>query len=339
MRLVSWVLARVVALKAILAARRDQGRDVVPERPHAAPAPATQRLPMAGDAISGTRGASRSTPPEDAVVDSPMDLGTSDWKATGKRTLAEIKDDRITLAAAGMAYYFFLAIFPAVIAAIGILGLINVDESGMVDVIRRNMPGGSGAVLVDAVQNSDRPAEGAKVAAAVLGIAAALWSASSGMVALQSGLNIAYDVPEDRKFVGKRVVAFMLLVATAVLGGVPSPLFTFGDSLVLSIIGWVVTFVCVIVLFSLFYYLGPNRERPQWKWVSAGGLLGAALWILGSLAFGYYASNFSSYGRTYGPLAGVIILILWLYLSSLAVLVGGELNSELERQAARRSSA
>lgn len=332
-RLVSWVLARVVALKAVLSALRD--RKVVPERRSPTPVQNAHRLPMAGDAVRGTGGPAPAGRVEDAAMDSPMDLDASDWKATARRTVSEIKDDRITLAAAGMAYYFFLAIFPAVIAAIGIFGLINVDESGMVDAIRRNMPGGSGAVLVDAVQNSDRPAEGAKIAAAALGIAAALWSASSGMVALQSGLNIAYDVREDRKFVGKRVVAFMLLIAVAILGGVPSPLFTFGDSLVFSIIGWVMTFVCVIVLFSLFYYLGPNRERPKWKWVSAGGVLGAALWIVGSLAFGYYAGNFSSYGRTYGPLAGVIILILWLYLSSLAVLVGGELNAELERQARR----
>jgi membrane protein len=91
------------------------------------------------------------------------------------------------------------------------------------------------------------------------------------------------------------------------------------------------------VLFSLFYYLGPNRDSPTWRWVSAGGVIGAVLWIVASLLFGFYVANFNNYGKTYGPLAGVIVLILWLYLSSLAVLIGGELNAELERQGQRRA--
>jgi membrane protein len=154
------------------------------------------------------------------------------------------------------------------------------------------------------------------------------------MVSLQIGLNVAYDVPEDRKFISARLTAFALLIATALLGGVPSPFFTFGDALVFTIIGWILTVAAIVVLFSVFYYLAPNRpERPTWKWVSAGGLLGAALWVGGSLGFGFYASNFGNYGKTYGTLSGVIILIFWLYLSALSVLIGGELNAELERQA------
>ncbi|HEX2089934.1 MAG TPA: YihY/virulence factor BrkB family protein, partial [Actinomycetota bacterium] len=157
-------------------------------------------------------------------------------------------------------------------------------------------------------------------------------------VALQTGLNVAYDVRQDRKFVKKRGIALVLLAAMLLLGGVPSPFFTFGDSAFFTVLGWVLTVLAVMVLFSIFYYLGPNRESPTWHWVSAGGIIGALLWILASLLFGLYISSFNNYAKTYGPLAGVVVLVLWLYLSSIAVLIGGELNAELERQASKRSS-
>jgi membrane protein len=266
--------------------------------------------------------------------DDPLDLDRNDWRSTVKRTMREIKDDRVPFAAAGMAFYFFLAIFPALIALVGILGLLNVDASGLVDSIRTSLPGGAGQALAQAVAHADAPSRAASLVATILGIVAALWSASSGMAGLQSGLNIAYDVEHDRRFVAKRAVAFGLLLATVALGGVPSPFFTFGDGTVFTIIGWVLTVAAVVVLFSVFYWLGPNREHPSWRWVSAGGVAGALIWILGSALFTVYVTNFNSYGKTYGPLGGVVVLLLWLYLSSLAVLVGGELNAELERQAA-----
>jgi membrane protein len=157
-------------------------------------------------------------------------------------------------------------------------------------------------------------------------------------VALQKGLDVAYDVPEDRKFLMARIMALVLLVATLLLGAVPSPFFTFGESTFFTVIGWLLSAIAVVILFSIFYYLGPKRESPSWQWVSAGGIVGTLLWILVSAALGFYVANFNSYSKTYGPLAGVIVLILWLYLSSLSVLFGGELNAELERQAARTSS-
>jgi membrane protein len=201
------------------------------------------------------------------------------------------------------------------------------------------MPGGSGAVLVDAVQNAENPSQAASLTAAIVGIATALWSASSGMAALQQGLDVAYDIDVDRKFVSKRAVALALVVATGLLGAVPSPFFTFGDGAVFSILGWVLTLVAVVILFSIYYFVGPNRQSRKWQWVSAGGIVGALLWIGASVGFGYYAANLGSYGKTYGPLAGVIILIFWLYLSSVSVLIGGELNAELERQASAKERA
>jgi membrane protein len=271
-------------------------------------------------------------------VETPLDLDKGDWRATAKRTLREIKDDRIPFAAAGMAFYFFLAIFPALIALVGILGLAQVDAGGLVESIRTSLPGGSGEALAEAVDRANRPSDAASLVATIGGILLAVWSASSGMAGMQSGLNIAYDVEHDRRFVMKRLVALLLLLATVLLGGVPSPFFAFGDSTILTVVGWIATVVAVVILFSLYYYVAPNRDQPSWRWVSPGGILGAVIWIAVSIGFGIYVSTFNSYGKTYGPIGGVIVLILWLYLSSLAVLVGGELNAELERQADRHDT-
>jgi membrane protein len=284
---------------------------------------------MGDSAGNGSRRSSGSS------ADTPLDLEAGDWKSTFVRTVKEIKDDRIAFAAAAMAYYFFLAIFPALIALVGVLGLVNIDATGLVESLSSSLPGGAGEALTEALKDSDAASDTASLTAAISGIAIALWSASSGMAALQTGLNVAYDVEQDRKFFAKRAVALLLLVATALLGGVPSPFFTFGESTFFQALGWVLTVVAVAVLFSIYYYVAPNRDARPWRWMTPGGVVGALLWIGVSLLFGLYISNFSDYGKTYGELAGVVVLVLWLYLTSLTVLVGGELNAEVERQAAR----
>ena len=317
------LLARIFLIKVIIDRwRRDnaEGRPM-PTRP--APRPKAAGSPSAPR-------------PGEPGPDSPLELDAPDWKATLKRTIKEVKDDRIPLASAGMAFYFFLAIFPGLIAMVGIFNLFELDATGVVDAIKTNVPGGAGAVLTDALQSPNETSETASLIATIFGIGLALYSSSSGFVALQLGLNVAYDVKADRKFFGARSIALGLLIATGILGGVPSPFFTFGEDVVFKVIGWILTVAAVSTLFSIYYWLGPNRpERPRWRWVSVGGIVGTVLWLMASIGFGYYASNFGNYGKTYGTLSGVIILIFWLYLSALAVLIGGELNAELERQAAK----
>ena len=330
-------IARLLAI--FLAAKRFRAKRDAPDTKAFSPSPALPPRPPApvtapvdtshpAPAASGEREKAEGSP------DTPAELQASDWKATVKRALKEVKDDRATLAAAGMAYYFFLAIFPATIAAIGILDLMGTSTAGLVEALSDALPGGAGQILVDAVQGRD-PSQSDSLTAAIVGIALALWSASSGFVALQSGLNVAYDVPADRKFVGKRLVALALLVATALLGGVPTP-FLEGEGAI-KIVGWVLTVPAVILLFAFFYYLGPKRESPRFVWVTPGGVVGAVAWLTVSGAFGWYVkSDYASYGKTYGSLAGVIILVFWLYLSSLTILIGGELNAEVERQAEKK---
>ena len=327
------LLARVMAVKLVrdrMKAKKGQPAGAAAARP------AVRASRSAPKGATYDESAIRPQRAGEPGPDTPLDLGALDWKATAKRTFKEIKTDRVTLIAAGMAYYLFFAIFPALIAFTGILGLFEIDTQPIVKAIRTNFPGESGQLLVSAVQGSQNTSESTALTATIIGIAVALWSASSGFVALQKGLNVAYDVPEDRKFVGARLVALALVVATGLLGGVPSPIFVFGDALVFDIIGWVLTAVAVTLLFSLFYYLGPNRGKPTWQWVSAGGLVGAFIWIASSVGFFLYAGDPGRYAKTYGSTGAVIALIFWLWLTSLSILVGGELNAELERQAEKQ---
>ncbi|MBA3350378.1 MAG: YihY/virulence factor BrkB family protein [Actinobacteria bacterium] len=346
MTIVGRLVARLIVARALISSLRSRGPDTsagevvarprdrtsVPSRPRDVREPTVDDLPE-GPVPSQQRGA--------PGPDSPLELPAPDWRATIMRTLKEIKGDRVTLVAAGMAYYFFLAIFPGLIAAVGILGLIDVSDAFLDEVtssISSTLPGSAGLILTTALNNAQSSPEGASFVAAIFGIAVALWSASSGMVALQAGMNIAYDILEDRKFVMKRLVAFALIVVTGVLGAVPSPFFSFGDSAFFDVLGWTATVISLILMFSIFYAIGPKRDSPHWKWVSPGGLVGAFIWLVAAIGLSIYVGGLGNYAKTYGELGGVVVLILWLYLSALAILIGGELNAELERQSALRTA-
>ncbi len=283
---------------------------------------------------------------------SPLDMPAPDWKASVKRAVKEFKEDRGTLTAAGMAFYWFLSIFPAMLACVGVLGLMNVGQDTVDNItgkITRTLPGGAGEMLTSVINEG---ATKAGLISALIGVAVALWSASSGAVGMQIGLDVAYDVKDDRKFVKKRLVAFELLAAVLVLGGLATALIVFGEPLgnvlrdnlpfgsafvvLWTIARWVGGLIALVGLFAAIYYLAPNRDTPKWVWVSPGGILAAAIWLVASLGFSFYVSSFGNYNDTYGPIAGVAVLLLWLYLTALAVILGGELNAELERQSAAR---
>jgi membrane protein len=284
-------------------------------------------------------------------AEQPQQIPPKGWLAIAKRTAKEVKADQVPLLSAGVAFYALLSLFPAAIAGVSIYGLVA-DPTTVRDQIAQltKMLSPETATLVgQQLIQVTSGAGGALGLATVVGILTALWSASSGMKALITGVNLAYDETETRKFVKLRGLALLLTLGAMVLVGVALATIVgyppIADTLP-TVLRWLVAILRFVILggllvvgLAVLYRYAPDRDQPRWSWVSLGSGIAALLWVLATIGFAVYANFFGNYNKTYGALAGVIILMFWLFVSAFVVLVGAELNTEMELQTAKDTTA
>ena len=277
----------------------------------------------------------------------PRHITAKGWFAVVKRVFAQISEDHLLLVAAGCAFYGLLAVFPGIVAAMAIAGYFTSPSMLVSEMqsLTRFMPSDAAAIVIDqakAVAGSESTGLGL---AAIVGILTAFWSASAGMSALIEGLNVAFDVKEGRSFirnVGARltltlgmVLGFFLIVITLAVIPLILNLLRLPPNVetLIAYVRWPVVLLLVMMGLAILYRYGPARSRRQWRWITPGAFVSCLLWLLGSIAFAFYVSNFGSYNKTFGALGGVIVLLMWLWLSSFIVLLGAEIDSEIEAQA------
>lgn len=279
----------------------------------------------------------------------PQDIPKPGWRDIMWRVKAETTDDHVSMVAASIAFYGLLAIFPAIAAMISIWGLLFDPQqiAQQMESVTGALPEDAAGIINDQVQAVAAGAGTGVSIAAIVGILLALYSASKGMQAMIEGLNIIYDEEEQRGFIKLSLVTLiltvglivMMIVALTTIAVIPALLGNLGLGEVfrtlLDYARWPVLVVVALVGLAVLYRYAPSRAAPQWQWVSAGALTATVLWLIGSIAFSIYVRNFGSYNETYGSLGAVVILLMWFWLSAFIVLLGAELNCEIERQTER----
>ena len=296
-----------------------------------------------------TRQAERPVDPDhDAKPDSPDDLTGPSWKYVLRKTGREFGKDQCTDLAAALTYYAVLALFPGLLALLSLVGLLGQGQESARTIlgILRDVGAGSVADTLEPTLLDLSQSTGAGLAL-VVGLLAALWSASGYVTSFGRAMNRIHEVGEGRPIWKLRPVMLLITLVEVVLAAavltalvVTGPAaeavgsaIGVGDTAVLvwSIAKWPVLLAAVVLMVAILFYSTPNIEQPKFRWISVGAALAILVWALASAAFGFYVANFSSYDKTYGSLAGVIVFLLWVWLTNLALLFGAELDSELER--------
>ncbi|WP_437062568.1 YihY/virulence factor BrkB family protein [Streptomyces sp. enrichment culture] len=285
---------------------------------------------------------------EDAAPDSPAELPKRSWSALLRRVVAEFKDDELTDRAAALTYYGILSLFPALLVLVSLLGIAGESATREVlDNVQKLAPGSARDVITDAVEQLQARA-GLGSALAVVGLVGAVWSASGYVAAFIRAANAVYDVPEGRPVWKVLPLRVALTVVLLVLAVVSALIVVFTGSLarqagtalgvgdtaltVWSIAKWPVLVLLVVCMIAILYWATPNARVKGFKWVSPGSAVALLVWLAASAGFAFYVANFGSYNKTYGTLAGVIVFLVWLWVTNLAILLGLEFDAELARQ-------
>jgi membrane protein len=278
-------------------------------------------------------------------------FGGLSWKVLVKRVVSEIQSDDVFGRAAQLAYYFLLALFPLLLFLTSIIGLLLGSGTGLRHALfaylSRVLPGSASNLVDSTMYEVSAASGGGKL---TFGLFAALWAASNGMGAITDALNAAYNVKESRPFwkqrltaIGLTLVLSVLIISALVLvlsGGKLAThialTYGFDDlfSMTWKVVQWPLVLGFMLLAFALIYYLAPDLDEQKWVWITPGSVIGVGLWLLVSFGFKLYLHFFDSYSKTYGTLGAVIILMLWLYFTGAAILIGGEVNSEIENAAA-----
>jgi membrane protein len=297
-----------------------------------------------------------SVPEDPALVsDAPhriglRQLGFVGWRRVVWHALVRSAQDRITTSAASLAFHWFLAIFPAAVALIGLAGLVGLSPSQVRSVIHGAsviLPAQMSNLLDQALRNP--LGQQASLAAVIIGAVVALWSSVEAMAALQVGLDMAREMGAHRGFVGRRLNAVPMLAAVVVFGVPASVLLVLGDPIrsllpasvplarpgfdvTWGVLRWAGALILVVLLVSALFVLSHGREDRRWEWISPGSVVATAGWLVASAAFAFYLDHFGHESVTFGAFAGVAVLLLWLFLTGCALLFGAELNRQLEHE-------
>jgi membrane protein len=280
-------------------------------------------------------------------------LGGLSWIELGKRVWREANKDDIFGHAAELAYYFLLALIPLLVFLTSVIGIVLGSGTGLrhrlFNYLSQVMPPSAFQLINSTIFEISNSSSGGKIS---FGILATLWAASNGLGAITKALNAAYNVEEQRPWWKQRLVAIGLTIALSVLilsaltlllfggniGQAIASRFGLGDvfTVAWNVLQWPIVLTFILVAFALIYCYAPDLRDQKWKWITPGSAIGVALWLLVSFGFRLYLHFFDSYSKTYGSLGAVIVLMLWLYLTGVAILFGGEVNSEIENAKAEQ---
>ena len=283
----------------------------------------------------------------------PGEIPKRGWKEVLLRVKDEVSADNLSIVSAGVAFFSLLAIFPGITALVTLYGLVTdaAQVEQQLAPLRDLLPGNAFDIIARQTHQVASQTNGALSLGLILSLGLAIWSANAGTKAMITALNIAYEENEKRGFFSLNlwsltftvVGILFMIVALTVIAAVPAALAIFGSEdsplqSVLLVLRWVVMAALVVVALGLLYRYAPSRTNARMQWVSAGAVAATLLWLLASVGFSLYVRHFGSYDKTFGSLGAVVVLLMWFYISTYAVCLGAELNSELERQTRKDST-